>query len=147
MVSVSLAILAHHFSCFLANLICQSSYFLVSSSTSWSNSSLNWTFAWLMLCNHIRARWNQGPSSAWEPSFLWGWGKMREPTVLLDQIGNALPQSSFTRSPGRGDTPLTLPLPPMAGPPQCQSMEVPCIGIATPVGIWQMKHPQERGYI
>ena len=67
---------------------------------------------------------------------------MREPIVVLDQIGDALPQSFSTRSPGRRDTLLTLPLPPpMAGPPQCQSKGVACIGIAGPVGIGQMKCP------
>ena len=67
----------------------------------------------------------------------------REPIVVLDQIGNALPQSSSTRSPGRRDTPLTHP--PMAGPPQCQSNEVTCIGIASPVGIRWMRHLLREG--
>ena len=70
---------------------------------------------------------------------------MRKPIVVLDQIGDALHQSFFTRSPGRRDTPLTLPLPPpMVQPPQCWSKGVACIGIASPVEIGQMKCPQRE---
>ena len=66
--------LANHFPCFLANLICWSSYFLVNPSTSWANSHLSWTLALMMPCNHFRAWWKPGPSSVWEPSSQWGWG-------------------------------------------------------------------------
>ena len=70
----------------------------------------------------------------------------RELIVVLDWIGDALPWGSFTRFPGRRDTPLTLPHPPpMAGPPWCQSKEVTCIGVASPLGIGWMKHPLRKG--
>ena len=72
-----------------------------------------------------------------------GEGLTREPIVVLDWIGDALPLSFSTRSSGGRDAPLTLPLPPpMTGPPQCWSKRVACIVIAGPVGIGQMKHPQ-----
>ena len=68
---------------------------------------------------------------------------MRELIVVLDQIGNALPWSFSTGSPGKRNTPLTLPLPPpMAGPPQCWSKGVTYMGIAGLVRIGQMKCPQ-----
>ena len=98
-----------------------------------------------MPCNHLRAGWMPGPSSVWNPFSQWGWGATRESIVVLDQIGNALPQSFSTRSPGGRDTPLTLPLsPPVAGPPWCQSKVVAFIGIAGPVGIGWMKCPQRE---
>ena len=69
----------------------------------------------------------------------------REPIVVLDQIGDALPQSFPMGFLGRRVTPLTLPLPPpIAGPPQWWSKGVACIGIASPVGIGQIKHPQRE---
>ena len=78
-VSASSAIRAHCFSCFLAILIHQSSYFLVNLSTSWANSHSSWTLSWPMPCNCFRARWKPGPSSIWKSSSWWGWGVMREP--------------------------------------------------------------------
>ena len=74
-----------------------------------------------------------------------GMGGNKGTKVVLGQRGNTPPWSFSTKSPERRDTPSTLPLPPpMAGPPQCWSKGVACIGIAGPVGIGWMKHPLER---
>ena len=91
-VSVSSVIWASCFSCFLANLIWQSSYFLVNSSTSLANSHSSWTLAQLMPCNCIRAGWNRGPSSIWKPSSVWGWrdNKGTNSSIGLDRQCSSL---------------------------------------------------------
>ena len=61
--------------------------------------------------------------------------------MVSGQRGGAPPLSFVTKSPRRRDTPSTSLLPPpMAGPSQCQSKGVACIGIAGPVGIRESAH-------
>ena len=81
--AASSAIWACSFWCFLANLICQSLYFIANTCISWANFHSSWTLAWLMPCNCCRDRWKSDLSSILEPSSLLGWGATKELIAVL----------------------------------------------------------------
>ena len=143
--SASSTICAHCFSCLLANLIHQLSYY-------WANPFLPglihipaglWP-GWY----HARI-WGLGESLIFLPSgcpLLDGDGRLTKgPTRKLCWRGSA-PLLSFATMPPRSrETLLTPPSPPpKAGTPLCQINGITCIDVASPVGIGWRKHPQRE---
>ena len=146
--SASFAICACYFSCFLANLICQSLYFLASPCASWDNLPFQldsclvdalqplegWVKARFSL--HLGALYPMGMGGNEGTSSGIGSERRCSSSELFHRVSWKKGYIFNSSSP-----------PPIVGPPWCWSKGVSYIYIASPVGILQMKHPRECGHV